>query len=63
MNTLAHPMTRNPASGRVMQKLGMQNEGCMREHVIRWEKFEDVAIYGILSSEYKGQPSPSPIRS
>jgi len=53
----AHHMVRNPASGRVMQKLGMQYEGCMREHGMRWEKFEDLALYGILSSEYKAPMS------
>jgi ribosomal-protein-alanine N-acetyltransferase len=45
-------LTRNPASGRVMQKLGMLNEGCLRQHVNKWEVFEDLAIYGILKSEY-----------
>ena len=27
---------RNPASGRVMQKLGMRYEGCLSEHVKKW---------------------------
>jgi RimJ/RimL family protein N-acetyltransferase len=44
---------RNPASGRVMQKLGMQHEGCLREHVKRWNRFEDCEYYGILRSEYE----------
>src|SRR5712691_7426801 len=45
-------MTRNPASGRVMQKIGMRYEGCLRQHVNKWEVFEDLAIYGILKSEH-----------
>jgi [ribosomal protein S5]-alanine N-acetyltransferase len=45
-------LTRNPASGRVMQKLGMTYEGCLRQHVNKWEVFEDLAVYGILRSEY-----------
>src|SRR5262245_13405706 len=47
-------MTRNPASGRVMQKIGMTYEGCLRQHVQKWGVFEDLAIYGILQSEYAG---------
>ena len=38
----AYHLTRNPASGRVMQKLGMKHEGRMRRHVERWGKFEDM---------------------
>ncbi len=48
----ASHMTRNPASGRVMQKIGMRYEGCLRQHVNKWEVFEDLAVYGILQSEY-----------
>jgi [ribosomal protein S5]-alanine N-acetyltransferase len=33
----------NPASGRVMQKLGMRREGLLREHVEKWGRFEVVA--------------------
>ena len=44
-------ITRNPASGRVMQKLGMTYEGCARQHVQKWGVFEDLAMYGILRSE------------
>lgn len=43
--------TRNPASGRVMQKIGMTYEGCLRQHVYRWDKFEDVAVYGLLKQD------------
>ena len=45
--------TRNAASGRVMQKLGMRFEGCRREHVRKWDGFEDVALYGILGSDWR----------
>lgn len=50
-------LTRNPASGRVMQKLGMTYEGCLRQHVNKWEVFEDVVVYGILRSEYTAHTS------
>ena len=48
----ASHMIRNPASGRIMQKIGMTYEGCQRQHVQKWGVFEDLATYGILQSEY-----------
>lgn len=47
----AHHYCRNPASGRVMQKLGMTFEGRMRKHVLKWGEFEDIDFYGILAGE------------
>ena len=47
----ARHLIRNPASGRVMQKLGMRLEGVHRESVRKWERFEDLAVYGILANE------------
>jgi RimJ/RimL family protein N-acetyltransferase len=41
----------NPASGRVMQKLGMTYEGCSREHFCKWGQFHNGVKYGILASE------------
>ena len=48
----AHHLSRNPASGRVMRKLGMRHEGVMREHVKKWGQFEDVEGYAILRREW-----------
>jgi ribosomal-protein-alanine N-acetyltransferase len=48
--------SRNPASGRVMQKLSMKHEGCRRQHVKRWDKFEDSELYGILKHEWEQRP-------
>jgi RimJ/RimL family protein N-acetyltransferase len=48
-----HHFARNPASGRVMRKLGMQHEGTRRRHVKKWGKFEDVELYGILQEDWK----------
>ncbi|MCE5250279.1 GNAT family N-acetyltransferase [bacterium] len=45
--------SRNPASGRVMEKLGMTFEGCIREHVKKWGNFEDAKLYSILRREYE----------
>lgn len=44
----AHHHAKNPASGRVMQKIGMQQEGYMKCHVKKWGRFEDVIYYGVL---------------
>lgn len=47
---------RNPASGRVMEKLGMRREGVLRRHVRKWDDFEDLAVCGILREEYGAAP-------
>ena len=48
----ASHLSRNPASGRVMQKIGMRYEGCLRQHVKKWSVYEDLERYGILRSEW-----------
>ena len=48
---VGHHFTRNPASGRVMQKTGMKHEGTLRQHVKKWDKFEDLECYGILAGD------------
>ena len=47
---------RNPGSGRVMQKIGMTQEGVLRQAVRKWGNFEDVVLYSILSSEWPSHP-------
>ncbi len=47
----AHYMARNPASGRVMEKIGMKYEGHLRQHVRKWGEFEDLKLYSILKHE------------
>ncbi|MBC8376707.1 MAG: GNAT family N-acetyltransferase [FCB group bacterium] len=51
----ASHMTRNPASGRVMQKIGMEPEGVLKQHALKWDKFVDMAVYGKLSSTWQAQ--------
>jgi RimJ/RimL family protein N-acetyltransferase len=51
----AKHMTRNPSSGRVMEKAGMKYEGCLRQEVKKWGKFEDLNVYSILKSEFKAE--------
>lgn len=48
----AHHFARNPASGRVMQKLGMRLEGIQRQFHKKWGQFEDRIGYAILREEY-----------
>ena len=47
----AHHFKRNPASGKVLEKIGMQKEGVLRSHIKKWGKFEDLVVYGILRSD------------
>jgi RimJ/RimL family protein N-acetyltransferase len=49
---VAHCLTRNPGSRRVMEKLGMQLEGRLRKHMVKWDVAEDIWIYGILREEW-----------
>jgi len=49
----ARHLTRNPSSGKVMRKLGMRHEGRQRDHVLKWGRFEDLEVYGILLDEWK----------
>ena len=49
----ARHFLRNPASGRVMQKLGMQAEGIERDWAIKWDRFETLAVYSILEPEWR----------
>jgi [ribosomal protein S5]-alanine N-acetyltransferase len=48
----ANHFERNPASGRVMQKVGMGYEGLQRQHVRNGDQYEDLVTYGILRSEF-----------
>lgn len=43
---------RNPASGRVLEKIGMQREGLMRGDVLKGHQFEDTVLYARLSTDF-----------
>ena len=49
----ARHLTRNPSSGRVMEKIGMQQEGTARQATVKWGKYEDMMLYGILREDWK----------
>lgn len=48
----ANYLANNPASGRVLSKLGMRQEGCLRQHRWKNDRFEDLVLCGILASEF-----------
>jgi [ribosomal protein S5]-alanine N-acetyltransferase len=50
-------LLRNPASGRVLQKLGMQREGAQRDWAIKWDKYETLEVCSILEPEWRAQQS------
>jgi len=54
--------TRNPASGRVMQKIGMTFEGILREVTKKGDHFEDVAFYAVLAREWRNAARIYPSR-
>jgi len=45
--TASH-FARNPASGRVLEKIGMTREGLLRGHVFKDGMFEDLVVYGLM---------------
>jgi [ribosomal protein S5]-alanine N-acetyltransferase len=49
----------NPASGRVLQKLGFRHEGTLRAHYVRMGVTQDALQYGLLASEWRAQATPS----
>jgi RimJ/RimL family protein N-acetyltransferase len=42
----------NPASGAVMRKLGMQQEGVLRGHKVKWDSLHDLVVCGVLADEW-----------
>jgi ribosomal-protein-alanine N-acetyltransferase len=44
---------KNPASDRVIRKIGMQWEGRLREHDLKWGVYEDIDVYAMLAKEWK----------
>ena len=43
----------NPASGKVMRKVGMSLEGVRPEHYKKWETYEDRVDYGLLARDWR----------
>jgi len=49
----AHYMVKNPASGKVMKKVGMSYEGRLRQAVLKDGEYEDIEVYAILKVDYE----------
>jgi [ribosomal protein S5]-alanine N-acetyltransferase len=47
----ANHLARNPASGRVLSKIGMRREGVLRRHVRHLGALEDVVLHACLADE------------
>jgi RimJ/RimL family protein N-acetyltransferase len=43
----------NPASGKVMRKIGMTHEGTLRGHHKKWGEYEDRVEYGLLARDWR----------
>ena len=41
----------NPASGRVLEKMGMKKEGILIDHIKKEGKYEDLIYYGMINPE------------
>ncbi|WP_211750047.1 GNAT family N-acetyltransferase [Paenibacillus sp. Marseille-Q4541] len=51
----ARHLGKNPASGKVMEKIGMRYEGLLRQHAKKWGVYEDLMYYGLLKDEYDSE--------
>jgi len=51
---VARHFVRNPASGKVMLKVGMVHEGTLRKDAIKWGEYEDLCLFGLLRDDWKG---------
>ena len=45
--------SRNAASGRVLQKIGMRHEGTLRQHLKKWDQYVDLECYGMDRGEFQ----------
>jgi len=55
----ADVFSRNTASQRVLQKIGMKHEGTLRQQFRKWDEYVDVECYGVLRSEYAAHSRPA----
>lgn len=53
----ARHFARNPASGRVLEKLGLRHEGRQRGAVRKWGEHLDVELYAVIRDEWRAGAS------
>lgn len=44
-------LRRNPGSARVLERVGLRYEGCLREHLFHRGRFEDLLLFGAAKGE------------
>ncbi|MGG3801963.1 GNAT family protein [Metabacillus fastidiosus] len=49
----AMALSKNPASIKVMKKVGMEIEGTLKQPILQAEVYEDVEVYGVIKSDYR----------
>lgn len=49
----AQAFSNNPGSYRIMEKIGLKQEGILREHVYRFNVFHDIVVYGMTVRDFK----------
>lgn len=49
-------LRRNPASARVLEKVGLRLEGCRRDHLYHRGRFEHVLEYGVVEEDFRVSP-------
>jgi len=50
----------NPASGKILLKLGMKPEGYLRGHILKWGEYQDLVLYGMVKEPHDGGELLSP---
>lgn len=50
----AQAFATNPGSYRIMEKIGLKQEGILKEHVYRFNQFHDLIVYGMTARDFKG---------
>ena len=53
--------TRNPASARVLEKLGFVLEGTLREDCVVNGEVSDSWVFGLLERDWRPSPDPEPV--
>ncbi|HYX52658.1 MAG TPA: GNAT family protein, partial [Candidatus Limnocylindrales bacterium] len=49
-------VARNVASGRILERIGMKQEGHLRQAAKKWDKFEDLLVWAILKEDFTERP-------
>ncbi len=49
-------MTKNSASGRILDRIGMKQEGHLRQAAKKWDAFEDLLVWAILKEDFTEGP-------